>query len=68
MHSSTEAVPFAGAEGVGTLGLAVSKEMFPVITFVAYHIDTNGDLTTDYIKIPVRMQGLYDVTIPLHFR
>ncbi|KAB7504994.1 Antigen, partial [Armadillidium nasatum] len=60
VHSASEEVPFAGAEGVATLALAISREMFPLMTFLAYHIDPNGDINADFIKIPIDSPSVFE--------
>ena len=57
LHTATEGVPFSGIEDVATIGLAVSLEMFPIMTFIAVHVDYDGDITSDVIKIPIQLRS-----------
>ena len=64
LHSGTESVPFSGAETVATLSLTVSKSMFPLMTFVAYHVDLKGQVTSGSLQVPVDINPqVIDVSI-----
>ncbi|RXG55463.1 Complement C3 [Armadillidium vulgare] len=40
--------------------------MFPLMTFLAYHVDPNGDINVDLIKIPIDSPSVFEATLYLN--